>query len=170
MKAGALSLRGLVGRITGFTIGHSITLSVGFFGFVPSGSWFVPAVETGIALSIVYAATIAIVPRFRTRTSETVTFFVTSFIGLIHGLGFSFVLQNILKVSSPNIWQSLLAFNLGIELGQLLIVLTAGLVFWLVGTVSARMSRLARMSIALVSGLIAAYWVIERAVPLVAQI
>ncbi len=38
---------------------------------------------------------------------------VTGFIGLIHGLGFSFVLQNILKVSSPNIWQSLLAFNIG---------------------------------------------------------
>jgi hypothetical protein len=45
---GATRLKSLAWRITGFTIGHSLTLSIGFFGIVPSGAWFVPAVETGI--------------------------------------------------------------------------------------------------------------------------
>ena len=43
-------------RVTGFTIGHSVTLTLGFFGYYPTGAWFVPLVETGIALSIVYTA------------------------------------------------------------------------------------------------------------------
>ncbi len=57
---GATRFKNLVWRVTGFTIGHSVTLSVGFFRFVPSGTWFVPTVETGIALSIIYAAAIAV--------------------------------------------------------------------------------------------------------------
>ena len=50
---GAATLKSLLWRVTGFTLGHSVTLALGFFGFVPSGAWFVPAVETGIALSII---------------------------------------------------------------------------------------------------------------------
>jgi hypothetical protein len=38
-------------------------MTAGFFRLVPSGAWFVPAVETGIASSIIYAAAIAIIPR-----------------------------------------------------------------------------------------------------------
>jgi len=170
LVAGSLSLKGLLWRVTGFTIGHSITLSAGFFGFVPSGSWFVPAVETGIALSIIYVAAITILPRMRSPVTELVTFFITSFIGLIHGLGFSFVLQNILKVSSPNIWQSLLAFNIGIEIGQLLIIFGAGLILWFLGAISMRASRLGRLSIAAASGFIATIWVFDRAASLVTQI
>jgi hypothetical protein len=45
-----------------FTVGHSVTLAAGSLGLVPAGAWFVPAVETGIALSIIYAAVIAIRP------------------------------------------------------------------------------------------------------------
>jgi hypothetical protein len=170
LVAGALSLKSLLWRVTGFTIGHSITLSAGFFGFVPSGNWFVPLVETGIALSIVYAAAVASIPRFQSTSSERITFFITSFIGLIHGLGFSFVLHNILKISSPNIWQSLLAFNLGIELGQLLIILAAGMAFWFIGLASNQASRYARMCIAAVSGVIAVFWVFERTLSLVANV
>ena len=57
---GAMRLKPLLWRVTGFTIGHSITLSLGFYGFVPSAAWFVPAVETGIALSIIYVAVVAV--------------------------------------------------------------------------------------------------------------
>ena len=48
---------------------------------------------------------------------------ITAVLGLLHGLGFSFVLREILKLDAPNLWQSLLAFNVGIEIGQLLIAL-----------------------------------------------
>jgi len=165
---GATGLKGLLWRVTGFTIGHSVTLSLGFFGFVPSGTWFVPTVETAIALSIVYAAAIAAIPRFRSMESELAVVLVTSFIGLIHGLGFSFVLQNILKISSPDIWQSLLAFNLGIEIGQLVIVLATGILLWGVARISNRAQLAARRAIALASAGIALFWVVERSVMILA--
>ncbi len=119
---GAHSLGNLLSRVTGFTIGHSVTLAIGFFGFVPSASWFIPAVETGIAVSIIYAAAIAMWPRSKYQSNSISIFFVAVSIGLLHGLGFSFVLHEILKVDSPNIWQSLLAFNVGVEIGQIIIV------------------------------------------------
>ncbi|MFV9616469.1 MAG: HupE/UreJ family protein, partial [Gammaproteobacteria bacterium] len=67
---GAMHLRPLLWRVTGFTIGHSITLSIGFFGFVPTAAWFVPAVEMGIALSIIYVAVVAIVPVLQQSKNE----------------------------------------------------------------------------------------------------
>jgi hypothetical protein len=60
LALGALRFGSLLWRATGFTIGHTVTLTAGFFGLVPSGAWFIPAVEMGIALSIIYAA---LVPR-----------------------------------------------------------------------------------------------------------
>ena len=163
---GAMHLRPLFWRVTGFTVGHSITLSLGFFGFVPTGAWFVPAVETGIALSIIYVAIVAVLPDFKRaeqrQRSEWSVVGITGLIGLLHGLGFSFVLQNILQVTSPNIWQSLLAFNIGVELGQLLIVLFAGLAFYLIGLLGKRVAKVNRFSVAGLCIAISCYWVIER--------
>lgn len=163
---GAAVFRSLVWRITGFTIGHSITLTAGFFGFVPAGAWFVPAVETGIALSIIYAAAIAIVPRSDHTQSEKTTFFVTCAIGLLHGLGFSFVLHKILQVTSPDIWQSLLAFNVGVEIGQLAIVLATWPLFRLVARLSARTWYIVKWSIAAVCLVTATIWSVQRAAQL----
>lgn len=163
LVAGAATLHSLVWRVTGFTLGHSVTLSAGFFGYVPSAGWFVPTVEMGIALSIVYAALIALVPKFQTASSEKSTFLITTGIGLLHGLGFSFVLHNILKVSSPNIWQSLLAFNIGVEIGQLLIVAALGFLLWLVAGAGKLYAQRLRQGIAFVAGIIAIPWVFERA-------
>lgn len=169
LVVGATSLAGLLWRVTGFTLGHSVTLSLGFFGFVPSGDWFIPAVELTIAITIIYAAVLAVLPR-KQRSSEVSMFAVTGFIGLIHGLGFSFVLQKILKVSSPNIWQSLLAFNVGIELGQLLIVLVAGLAILLAEKMNTRLELSLRRAVAGGAALVAVYWVVERSLPLFALV
>lgn len=163
---GAMHLRPLLWRVTGFTVGHSITLSLGFFGFVPTAAWFVPAVETGIALSIIYVAAVAVLPDFKPGyqqdKSEWTIVGVTALIGLLHGLGFSFVLQNILQVTSPNIWQSLLAFNLGVEIGQVLIVIVASLVFYLIGLLGERAKKLNHYLVAGVCAAISLYWVVER--------
>ena len=163
---GAMHLRPLLWRVTGFTIGHSITLTIGFFGFVPTAAWFVPAVETGIALSIIYVAIVAVIPDFKTgfqqERNEWTVVGVTGLIGLLHGLGFSFVLQNILQVTSPNIWQSLLAFNLGVEIGQLLIVLAASLVFYAISLLGARAAKINRYLVAGACVAISLFWVIER--------
>ena len=163
---GAMKFSPLLWRVTGFTIGHSITLSIGFFGFVPTASWFVPAVETGIALSIIYVAVVAIMPNFKSswqqKKSEWTVVSVTGLIGLLHGLGFSFVLQNILQVTSPNIWQSLVAFNVGVELGQLLIVFAAVLVFYLISLLGDSVTKINKHIVAGLCATIASYWVIER--------
>jgi len=163
---GAMHLRPLLWRVTGFTIGHSITLSLGFFGFVPSAAWFVPAIETGIALSIIYVAIVAVLPdfdpKFKSEKSEWTVVGITSLIGLLHGLGFSFVLQNILQVTSPNIWQSLLSFNLGVEIGQLVIVLITLLVFYLIGMLGQRVTQVSRYLVAGSCMAISLTWVIER--------
>jgi hypothetical protein len=163
LALGATRLGSLLWRVTGFTIGHSVTLAAGFFGFVPSGAWFVPAVETGIALSILYAAVLALGDRGGARRSERTMFLVTSAIGLLHGLGFSFVLHEILQVDSPNIWQSLLAFNLGVELGQVLIIIVTWPLFLLLARWNDRAWKVGRWGVALPCLLVAALWAGERA-------
>ena len=167
---GAMHLRPLLWRVTGFTIGHSITLSIGFFGFVPTAAWFVPAVEMGIALSIIYVAVVAVVPVLQQSKNEWTVVAVTGLIGLLHGLGFSFVLQNILQVTSPNIWQSLLAFNIGVELGQVLIVIVAVLVFYLIGLLGDGAAKINRYIVASICAFTAFYWVIERGSNMLANI
>jgi hypothetical protein len=159
---GAAQLHNLLWRVTGFTIGHSVTLALGFFGFVPTGAWFVPAVETGIALSIIYAAVIALRPAAAAEGTNKRVVAVTMLIGLLHGLGFSFVLQEILQVTSPNIWQSLLAFNVGVELGQLAIVLAVWPVMWLLRRGNVRLWKIARAVLAIACLVIATVWTYER--------
>ncbi|MEP2028218.1 MAG: HupE/UreJ family protein [Paracoccaceae bacterium] len=68
---GASTFQSLLWRVTGFTIGHSFTLALGFFGYVPKGPWFVPFVETGVAMSIIYAAALAVKRRSDTSRPET---------------------------------------------------------------------------------------------------
>ena len=162
---GATALKDLLWRITGFTVGHSVTLALGFFGFVPKGDWFVPLVETGIALSIVYAAVIAIGKSERMGTTA-----VTALIGLLHGLGFSFVLREILQLDAPNIWQSLLAFNAGVEIGQVAIALVVWPSLWALARYWPQRMTLIRGALALPCIAIAAMWIGERSVLFLANL
>ncbi len=156
---GARLIKDLLWRITGFTLGHSVTLALGFFGFVPQAAWFVPLVEIGIALSIVYAAIIAIGEK---QLKSTIL--VTTLIGLLHGLGFSFVLREILKLDAPNIWQSLLAFNLGVEIGQVAIALVIWPSLWALTRYLPAKVNLVRFGLALPCIGFAAIWIGERTV------
>ena len=158
LTIGASSLRALVYRVSGFTIGHTITLVGGFFGYAPSGAWFIPAVELGIALSIIYAAITAM-----TNRGEISSFLVTTCIGLLHGLGFSFVLHEILKVDSPNLWVSLISFNIGVEIGQLLVVAAIWPAFVIGMKRLERTTFLARNALALAALCVALYWSYQRA-------
>jgi hypothetical protein len=163
LALGALRFGSLLWRTTGFTIGHTVTLIAGFFGLAPSGAWFIPAVEMGIALSIIYAALVAVTKRGRAMRSERTMFSITTAIGLLHGLGFSFVLHKILQVDAPDIWQSLLAFNLGVELGQVLIILATWPLFRLVARWNDRVWQIGRWGVALPCISIALLWTGQRA-------
>lgn len=141
--------------VTGFSLGHSVTLIAGFLGVRPEGEWFIILIEILIAASILYAAWAA----HRDRGG---TGWVCALIGLLHGFGFSFVLGEILGPDSESLIASLLAFNVGVELGQLAILAALLCVMELLrrarpGWVSSvRTTTLA--SIACIAG----YWVVER--------
>lgn len=162
---GARSLKSLAWRITGFTVGHSITLTLGFLGYVPQSIWFIPMVEAGIAASIIYAAAVA----FRPEEHRS-TIVITGLIGLLHGLGFSFVLREILKLNEPNLWQSLLAFNLGVEIGQLAIALALFPPLWLLARLRPRGLPLARWGLAVPCIALAAVWLGERSTLLLSSL
>lgn len=158
---GATGTASLLWRVTGFTLGHSVTLIVGFFGWVPAAAWFIPSVETGIALSIIFAAVLALRP-----DDKHGSFWMTAAIGLLHGLGFSFLLREFLQIDSPNLWQSLLAFNAGVEVGQLGIVLLLWPLVWYTRSYQPQLNTRMTWAIALPCIAIAGIWTGERLVQL----
>jgi len=113
-------LGALVVIVTSFTVAHSVTLIASAYDMAPSALWFPPLVETLIAASIVYMALENIVaPALNRRWVVTFAF------GLVHGFGFSFALRDSLQLAGSHVLTSLLSFNIGVELGQLLVLVLA---------------------------------------------
>ena len=113
-------IRPLVAITTSFTVAHSITLAASVLGLAPSGLWFPPLIETLIALSIIWMAFENILgPRLERRWVVAFCF------GLVHGFGFSFFLKESLQFAGGHLATSLVGFNLGVELGQLMVVVAA---------------------------------------------
>jgi HupE / UreJ protein len=111
-------LRALILVVTAFTVAHSMTLIASAFDVAPRALWFPPLIETLIALSIVYMALENIVaPPLRRRWLIAFGF------GLVHGFGFSFALRETLQFAGSHLLTSLLSFNVGVELGQLLVLI-----------------------------------------------
>ncbi len=111
-------LRPLVAVVTAFTVAHSITLIASAFDLAPTALWFPPLIETLIAASIVYMAIENITGAHLERR-----WLMTFGFGLVHGFGFSFALRESLQFAGSHLLTSLLAFNVGVELGQLLVLL-----------------------------------------------
>jgi len=111
------SFLALVPIVTAFTIAHSITLIASALGLAPDALWFPPLIETLIALSIVFMAFENIL-----GSSLTNRWMIAFGFGLIHGFGFSFALSESLQFAGAHLLTSLLAFNIGVELGQLLVL------------------------------------------------
>ena len=111
-------LRPLVIVITSFTVAHSVTLIASAFGMAPDTLWFPPLIETLVAISIVYMAFENIAGANLQRR-----WLVTFAFGLVHGFGFSFLLRERLQFAGDHLVASLLAFNVGVEIGQLAVLL-----------------------------------------------
>src|SRR4030095_5097541 len=86
----------------------------------PDALWFPPLVETVIAASIVYMALENIVGSAMLRRNRWMIAFA---FGRVHGFGFSFALRQTLQFAGSHIVTSLLAFNVGVELGQILVLI-----------------------------------------------
>ena len=110
--------RALIPVVTAFTVAHSITLIASAYNLAPDALWFPPLIETLIATSIVYMALENIVGGGTVQRRWLMTFGF----GLVHGFGFSFALRNTLQFAGSHLLASLLSFNVGVELGQLLVL------------------------------------------------
>jgi len=104
--------------VTSFTVAHSFTLIASAYGLGPNTLWFPPLIETLIAMSILYMALENIVG----ASSVGRRWMVTFVFGLVHGFGFSFALRQTLQFAGSHMLTSLVSFNLGVELGQLLVL------------------------------------------------
>ena len=112
------SFRALVPVVTAFTVAHSITLIASAYNFAPDALWFPPLIETLIAVSIVYMALENIAGGATVQRRWIVAFTF----GLVHGFGFSFAVRQTLQFAGSHLLTSLVSFNLGVELGQLLVL------------------------------------------------
>jgi hypothetical protein len=149
------ALRSTAAIVTAFTVAHSLTLAAAALGWVRLPSRLV---ESAIAASILYTAIENVVrPDARHRFAMTFGF------GLVHGLGFASVLEA--RLPPEHAIVPLAGFNLGVELGQLAIVAIALPLFaalaWTLG--ADRYRRIALLSAAVPLGVIAMWWLIERA-------
>ena len=141
---------------TSFTIAHSITLIASASGYVPGALWFPPLIETLIAISILYMA-IENVASTNVRRRWILAFGF----GLIHGFGFSFALRENLQFAGSHLLASLLSFNVGVELGQIFVLVLmvpalAALFRFVVP------ERLGTIILSLLVGHTAWHWMLER--------
>lgn len=147
---------GLVPVITAFTLAHSVTLIGTAYNLAPVGVWFPPFVETAIAASIVYMALENIAGADLRRR-----WLITGLFGLVHGFGFSYALKQNLQFAGSHLLVSLLSFNVGIEIGQLVVlaVMLAALSLLFRGALAGRIGVILLSAIVAHTGW---HWMVER--------
>lgn len=156
-------LRTVFKTITAFTVAHSITLSGAALGYLSLPQ---KPVEFLIAFSIVIAAAeLAKAASGPPRLSQRSPWLIAFPFGLLHGLGFAGALREI-GLPQTDIPLALLAFNIGVELGQLLFV-AAVLLGWRLVSAAVRIpQRRASLAAAYAIGCVSATWMLMRAASL----
>ncbi|MDP6376352.1 MAG: HupE/UreJ family protein [Pseudomonadales bacterium] len=159
----------LLKTITAFTIAHSITLALSVLDlvYVPQGP-----VEAVIALSILFLARELAMEEskrsFLTRARPWIMAFV---FGLLHGFGFAGALNDI-GLPREELALALFLFNVGIELGQLMIIAVVFALLWTGRTVThgigyGHSAHLVEQAFVWVMGCMAAFWTLDRVLPLI---
>lgn len=158
--------RALVKTVTAFTIAHSVTLALVTFGWVGVPEAYVNAL---IALSIVFIG-VEVVRKRQGGTSLTLRhpWAVAFGFGLLHGFGFANALIE-LGLPDSSVPLALLAFNIGVEIGQLGFVLGVIMMQMSYRSLAFAWPRWVAQSPAYVIGGVASYWFLGRVAVLVAQ-
>lgn len=119
-------LREVVVIAGSFAAAESITFIASAFGMAPSVSWFAPLVVALVAVSILYVAVDNVIGLGSSHGSAFRRRWITAFVfGLVHGFALSFALGQTLQFAGSHIVTAVLSFNVGIGLGQLLVLLLA---------------------------------------------
>lgn len=147
-------LRTIIWQATAFTVAHSITLGLAMYGYIEP----LPAVvEPIIALSIFFVA----VENMLVRELKPSRLGIVFLFGLVHGMGFAGALSD-LGLPPSSYFSALLSFNIGVELGQLAVILAAYFLIgrWFSKEAWYRVRVVNPVSAAI--ALIALYWTVER--------
>ena len=164
------SMRRVLLAITGFTLAHSITLSLSALGLVEVP---VPPVEAAIALSILFLAREIALPS-PDGLAGRYPIMVSSSFGLLHGFGFAAALREV-GLPTGELAAGLLCFNLGVEIGQIVFIAGVVVVFLAIrkgaqigglttAPLQGRLAVLAGYGL----GIPAAFWFIQRLAALAA--
>jgi len=156
--------RMLIKTITAFTAAHSITLALATLGYASIPG---PPLNAAIALSILFLGP-EIVRVWRGQTSFTIRHpWVVAFsFGLLHGFGFASGLSTV-GMPKAEIPFALLAFNVGVELGQLVFVVLILLSYRALRVLQFRWPHWVEFAPGYVIGSLGAYWTIQRAVMMI---
>lgn len=153
----------LVKVVTSFTVAHSITLAISALDIVTISQG---PVEALIALSIVLLATEALGKEKSLTLTHQVPWLIAFVFGLLHGLGFAGVLSEIGLPEGATV-TALFLFNIGIEIGQLVIVAIALTLIWAIRHLGVSLARTAMLLPVYLIGGLAVYWFIDRSIQVV---
>jgi hydrogenase/urease accessory protein HupE len=145
----------LLGIVSAFTVGHSVTLSLAVLNIVTPPARIV---EPAIALSIVYVGADNLLS---TTGARDVRAWIALFFGLVHGFGFASVLREI-GLPSRALGISLFSFNLGVEIGQAVIVVLVASLLAVLRRRSPMRARQFVTAASVVVTLAGAYWFVQR--------
>ncbi len=142
----------LLKTVTAFTLAHSITLAISVLGVfkLPSAS-----TEALIALTIIYLA----FELTKTESQIKRPWLMAFGFGLLHGFGFAGALSEI-GIANDQLFLSLLFFNIGIEIGQLMIIPLVGLIIYILNFIN--LKNLFRALITYGIGGMGVFWFITR--------
>ncbi|MEM9532998.1 MAG: HupE/UreJ family protein [Pseudomonadota bacterium] len=156
---GSTGWRSLVALVTMFTIAHSITLAlVALAIWIPDGAWVEPLIATSI--SVVALENLLL----KGDRKNLWRYPIVLVFGLLHGLGFGGVLSE-LGLPDGQLVPALLAFNVGVEVGQIALVAAAALIGWALVRRLAGAGRYRRWVVlpaSITIGLTGAVWTTQR--------
>ena len=149
-------LKALVPIVTSFVVAHSLSLVASVYDMAPSALWFPAFIDTLVAASILYLAFENIAgPRLERRWLMTFAF------GLVHGFAFAFTLRQTQQFAGDHVFASLIAFNIGLEAGLVVLVLLIVPVLQLLFRVGLS-ERLGTIILSLLVGHTAWHWTWDR--------
>jgi hypothetical protein len=151
----------LLKAVTAFTLGHSVTLALATLGFVTVPS---APTEAVIALSIMFVASEIIRTRQGVQSlAGQSPWVIAAGFGLIHGLGFAGALTEI-GLPQNAIPIALLAFNVGVEIGQIIFIAGVLAAMFVMQRVGIRLPQSGWRAAPYAIGIVAAFWTVERVV------
>ncbi len=154
MALSSLMWRRLLLLVSAFTLAHTLTLGLAMLDVVEISGRII---EPLIAFSIAYVAIENLLPNPSIKQKSIIVFLF----GLVHGLGFASMLKSF-KMSSDNFLSTLISFNIGVELAQIVIVSGVVLLLFFIKSLNLNYKKIAIVPTSIVISLIGIWWGIER--------